>query len=168
VPRWSATAKRFRIRSGSLCMPAKWSRPHSVTSSARLLFERKRASPGNNVSLLKREACGGHTLRAFSLGFQAGSSGAKQSASTGQTRTQMAQWTQSPGRGSQGKPSLISMQSVGHTGTQSPQPVQRVSSSAGRSCMAISTLYFDLDGVVVLRPPNRLQQPAHDLNQIVA
>jgi hypothetical protein len=54
-------------------------------------------------------------------------------ASTGQTRTQTAQLTQSRGRGSHGVAPVIARQSAGHTVTQSPHPVQRVSSSAGIS-----------------------------------
>jgi len=54
-------------------------------------------------------------------------------ASTGQTRTQTVQLTQSRGHGSQGVAPAIARQSAGHTVTQSPHPVQRVSSSAGSS-----------------------------------
>src|SRR5262249_21874132 len=75
----------------------------------------------------------------FPLLDQAGSSVTNWSASTGQTTTQISQQIQSPGRGNQGKSSLFSRHSVGQTATLSPQPVHRVSSSSGSSCMATFT-----------------------------
>ena len=59
--------------------------------------------------------------------FHAPVAGASSSASTGQTRQQRLQLTQSAGRGIQGSKPASARQSVGQTCTQSPQPVHRVS-----------------------------------------
>src|SRR5207253_5214303 len=59
--------------------------------------------------------------------------GASRRASVGQTTTQRAQLTQSPGRGIHGSGPSISRHCVGLTWTHSPQLVQRVSSSSGSS-----------------------------------
>lgn len=67
----------------------------------------------------------------------AGPIGCNLSACTGQMMTQTSQLRQSAGRGNHGNGPAMARQSTGHTGTQSPQPVQRVSSSTGRSFIGV-------------------------------
>ena len=55
-------------------------------------------------------------------------------APAGHIKAQSVQLTQWPGRGNQGIAPAISRQSVGQVKTQSPQPVQRVSSKTGMAC----------------------------------
>ena len=77
---------------------------------------------------------------------------------SGQTTSHALQAMQSRGRGNQGKTPTISKHAVGHAGTQSPQPVQRVSFSSGNSRVGFTWWGLRFDG----RRPVPLDRGVHE------